>query len=92
MSHEHDQDEAAECVDFLEQIVYLIDDELSEEDRAAVIGHIETCTRCLVKYDLQRTVKALVARSCAETAPVSLRAKVMVALTEVRVEVNRDRA
>ncbi|CAN5197304.1 MAG: mycothiol system anti-sigma-R factor [Nocardioides sp.] len=91
MSHSHDPEDAAECVDFLESIVYLIDNELSDDDRASVIGHIETCTPCLVKYDLQRTVKALVARSCTETAPSALRAKVMVALTEVRVQINTDR-
>lgn len=89
MSHDHA--DVAQCADFLEQIVYLIDNELSVDDRAAVIEHIETCGPCLTKYDLQRTVKALVARSCTETAPSGLRAKVMVALTEVRVQINTDR-
>ena len=67
-----------ECADFLERIVRLIDNELEEGDCTIVRAHIDTCSPCLERYDLQRTVKALVARSCAETAPVDLRERVRV--------------
>ncbi|MFT4082650.1 MAG: mycothiol system anti-sigma-R factor [Nocardioides sp.] len=88
--HRHDAaDEVtpAECADFLEQIVYLIDNELDDDDRAAVRKHLDTCNPCLAKYDLQRTVKEVVARSCSESAPGDLRAKIMVRLEQVRVEI-----
>lgn len=87
MSHTHDAS-APEvgCIDFLEQIVYLIDNELSADDRVTVLAHIETCSPCLERYDLQRTVKAVVARSCCEVAPTALRDKIVVALTHARVE------
>ena len=60
---------ASECADFLEQIVYFIDNELDEADCALVRAHLDTCNPCLEQYDLQRTVKSIVARSCSEAAP-----------------------
>ncbi len=78
----------AECVDFLEQIVFFIDNELAEADCSAVRVHLDTCNPCLEKYDLQRTIKAVVARSCTEVAPTELRSKVMLRLQQVRVEIS----
>ena len=73
------------CADFLERIVCFLDNELNEVDVAEVRVHLEECAPCLQNYDLQRTVKALVARSCAETAPEALRQRVRVQIQEIRV-------
>jgi len=85
--HSHAEVTPQECVDFLEQIVYFIDNELAEADCSAVREHLDTCNPCLEKYDLQRTVKAVVARSCSEVAPEDLRSKIMVRLQQVRIQV-----
>ena len=96
MSHDHanhgagEEVSAAECADYLEQIVYFIDNELDEADCSAVRAHLDSCNPCLAKYDLQRTVKQVVARSCSETAPGELRAKIMVRLQQVRVEITES--
>ena len=74
-----------ECVDFVEQIVYLLDDELDTEDVVVVRRHLQECGPCLEKYDVQRAVKALVARSCAESAPPGLRDRIRLAISEVQV-------
>ena len=76
-----------DCVEYLDRIVYFIDNELDEADCAVVQVHLEECGPCLERYDLQRAVKALVARSCAESAPESLRERVRVQLREVRVQI-----
>jgi mycothiol system anti-sigma-R factor len=76
-----------ECADFLDQIVYLLDNELDESECAAVRIHLEACHPCLEKYDLQRTVKAIVARSCTESAPEELRERVRVRIREVQVRI-----
>ena len=47
-----------DCADFLERIVYFLDNELDEADCSAVRAHLDECGPCLEKYDLQRTVKA----------------------------------
>ena len=90
--HRHSPDDVtpAECADFLEQIVYFLDNELDEADCAIVRAHLDTCNPCLERYDLQRTVKAIVARSCSEAAPTDLRAKIMVRLQQVRVEIHKS--
>ena len=88
--HVHDvgvDPSASECVDYLERIVYFLDNELDQADCAAVQLHLDSCNPCLERYDLQRTVKALVARSCAESAPDALREKVRVQLRAVRVQI-----
>jgi mycothiol system anti-sigma-R factor len=73
------------CADFLERIVYFLDNELDESDVAAVRIHLDECAPCLESYDLQRTVKAMVARSCCETAPDNLRDRVRVQLQQIQV-------
>lgn len=85
MSHEH---EPAECGDFLERIIYFIDNELDEADCSAVRLHLDECGPCLHKYDLERTVKAVVARSCSEAAPDTLRDRVLVRIREVQVRIS----
>ena len=68
-SHQHPDDPSpGECSEFLDQIVYFIDNELDQADCSAVRMHLDSCNPCLEKYDLQRTVKAVVARSCSEAA------------------------
>ena len=90
MSHEHGPDEptSSECADFLERIVYFLDNELDEADCSAVRLHLDACNPCLEKYDLQRTVKAVVARSCSEAAPKDLRERVMFRIREVQVQIS----
>jgi len=93
-THEHPHGEqeptAAECADFLERIVYFIDNELDDADCSAVRMHLDTCNPCLARYDLQRTVKAVVARSCSETAPAELRERVRISIREVQVRITEE--
>ena len=92
MSHQHSGREpsAEDCADFLERIVYFLDNELDEADCSAVRIHLDSCNPCLEKYDLQRTVKALVARSCHEAAPAELRQKVLLHIRKVQVEIRES--
>jgi len=87
-SREDVEPSAGECADYLERIVYFIDNELDDADCAEVRSHLDTCNPCLEKYDLQRTVKSIVARSCTEAAPAELRSRVMVRLREVQVRIS----
>jgi mycothiol system anti-sigma-R factor len=78
---------AQDCADYLERIVYFLDNELDDADCAAVRVHLDTCNPCLVRYDLQRTVKQVVARSCSEVAPTELRERVRLQIREVQVRI-----
>jgi mycothiol system anti-sigma-R factor len=77
-----------ECAHFLEQIVYLLDNELDEASCTEVRIHLDSCHPCLEKYDVQRTVKAIVARSCAESAPEELRERVRLRIRQVQVRLS----
>jgi mycothiol system anti-sigma-R factor len=91
MAHTHGNEPTnEECVDFLERIMRLIDNELEEGDCAVVRAHIDTCNPCLERYDLQRTVKAIVARSCSETAPTELRDRVRVQIQQIQVRITEQ--
>jgi mycothiol system anti-sigma-R factor len=86
-SHQHSADpSASECSEFLDQIVYFIDNELAAADCAVVRAHLDSCNPCLERYDLQRTVKSIVARSCSEAAPDELRQRVMFRIREVQIQ------
>ena len=76
------------CADFLDRIVYLLDNELDAAEVAVVKVHLEECAPCFERYDVQRTIKMIVARSCTETAPDALRDRVRVRLQQISVEMH----
>ncbi|WP_307816604.1 mycothiol system anti-sigma-R factor [Nocardioides limicola] len=77
-----------ECMEYLQQIVRLLDNELDASGCADVRRHLEECGPCRHAHDLERTVKQLVARSCAEKAPEDLRAKVMLEIHHVQLRIS----
>jgi len=76
------------CADFLDRIVYLLDNELEASEVVAVKLHLDECAPCFERYDVQRTIKMIVARSCAESAPEDLREKVRVRLQQIQVQMH----
>ncbi len=82
MSHDHPD---FDCDEVLERMAFFIDDELDQADIAQIAEHIDACAPCLEGYDLERLMKALVARSCAEHAPEQLRQKVLFQIRQVQV-------
>ena len=95
-SHDHSHGDlsadpsAQDCAEYLERIVYFLDNELDDADCEAVRIHLDSCNPCLVRYDLQRTVKSVVARSCAEKAPSDLRERVRIQIREVQVRITES--
>lgn len=79
----HDKD----CSEVLDRVFSFIDNELEGADSVEIQHHLDECGPCLQKYDLERTVKSLVARSCSEHAPETLRDKVLLRIREVQVEI-----
>ena len=80
----HDKD----CSEVLERVFFFIDNELADADCGEIEQHLTECGPCLQKYDLERTVKSLVARSCAEHAPEGLRDRVLLRIRQVQVEIH----
>ncbi len=76
------------CSEVLEQVYLYLDGECVEHDREHVRIHLDECAPCLRKYGLEQAVKALVARSCAERAPLDLRDRVLLRIQQVRIEID----
>jgi mycothiol system anti-sigma-R factor len=78
------------CADFLDRIVYLLDNELDAGEIREVRLHLDECAPCLERYDVQRTIKTIVARSCSESAPDDLRQRVIVQLRQIQVQITES--
>jgi mycothiol system anti-sigma-R factor len=75
------------CTEVIEQVYLYLDGEINDEGRAKVREHLDECAPCLRQFGLEQDVKALVARCCGgDTAPDALKARLMVKLQEVRIE------
>lgn len=77
-SHELD------CGDVVEAVYLYLDGELSSDVIDNIRQHLDECSPCLREYGIEQEVKALIARSCCETAPDALRASVVQRLEVVR--------
>jgi mycothiol system anti-sigma-R factor len=79
-----------DCSEVIHQIFVFIDNELDQASCGEIQQHLEECGPCLAKYNLERTVKSLVARSCTEHAPDELRQKVLARIREVHVTITES--
>ena len=80
-----------DCSEVLAEVWLYLDRECAGERRELLQHHLDECGPCLQKYDLERTVKALVQRSCSEHAPETLRDKVLLRIRQVQVEIHDTR-
>lgn len=83
MSCDADDDD---CAQALARVYEYLDGELNNTDLDRIREHLDDCGPCLAQYDLDIALKALVRRSCRESAPADLRERIMVKITEVRIQ------
>jgi len=80
---------ATDCREVLQRVYEYLDGELTSSDLARIREHLDECGHCLAEYGLEEAMKALLRRSCVcEPAPQSLRARIMVRITEVRLQLD----
>jgi len=76
-----------DCREVLDRAFEYLDGEMGQIDVARIREHLEECAPCLSEYDLDVILKALLRRSCGcESAPETLRTRIMVHITQVRVQ------
>lgn len=81
------QPHETDCREVLERVYEYLDGEMNDGDVAKIREHLDECSPCLKQYDLDVALKALVRRSCTcEQAPEALRQRILVRITEVRLE------
>ena len=81
---------AKDCSEVLGRVFFFLDNELEQADCAEIQQHLDECGPCLAKYDLERTVKTLVSRSCTEVAPEGLRSRVLLSIRQVQVQITEE--
>ena len=70
----------SDCKDALHQLYGFLDGELTEDKRAAIQHHLDTCQPCAEPYDFEAELRLVVRKKCAEAVPESLMAKIRQAL------------
>ena len=75
-----------DCGEALAHLYEFIDGEIASDDADRIRQHLDECRPCLDEFDVERIVKALVARSCCAYAPSQLHARVVAQLVEVRLQ------
>ena len=79
----HDDGTPCGCSqDQIERIHEYLDGALTVEDVRAIAEHMEGCPDCTHEHDLEQEIRTAVRRSCAETAPETLRASIMSRINE----------
>lgn len=78
------------CEDVVSHLFELIDDELGEDLAASLRAHARACPTCSAAADAERHIRAIIRRSCAESAPASLREKVVSQLQVLRTELGES--
>ena len=78
------------CTEVLDRIYAYLDGELDPADEGKVRQHLDECGPCLREYGLEDAVKKLIRKRCCDTAPADLRAKVLVRIQEVRLQIEVD--
>ncbi|MEH0110973.1 mycothiol system anti-sigma-R factor [Tersicoccus sp. MR15.9] len=74
------------CTDSrIERLYEYLDGALAREDIAEIKAHLDHCPECVQEEEVERVIRTVVRRSCAETAPETLKATIISRITAVRV-------
>ena len=65
------------CGDVAKRLDQYVDRELSAVEIEQVRWHLEACPPCLNAFRLEASMRRLVRRACSESAPASLRARIL---------------
>jgi anti-sigma factor (TIGR02949 family) len=75
------------CDDAISHMDEFVDGEVDAQQQAEISAHLSDCPPCQAQFALEVVVKSLVARSCTEPAPPTLRARVVAQLISARIRI-----
>lgn len=76
-----------DCSEVLGRLYEYLDGELDASHLGKIKQHLHECGPCLTEHDIDRMLKALVRRSCGgDCAPDDLRSRIMLQITQVRLQ------
>jgi anti-sigma factor (TIGR02949 family) len=71
---------AGDCDEALHRLYHYLDGELTQDRRDAISRHLSQCSHCLHAFDFEAELKVVIARSCRDQVPESLKEKISRAL------------
>ena len=69
-----------ECDEALHEIYHLLSGEIDDHKRAKIAAHLDECAPCAEPYDFYAELRVVVQKSCRDTAPPDLLARIEEAL------------
>ena len=66
-----------DCVEIQTRLEQFVDRELSTDEAAEVQAHLDRCPPCVHLYHFETGMRRLDRRACCESAPDSLRARIL---------------
>lgn len=76
--------EGCQCEEALDKLEEYLDSEVGELDANRLRAHLEECTSCFGEAEVEQRLRAVLRRSCYETAPETLRIRVRSEITVIR--------
>ena len=65
-----------QCDEELHEIYHLLSGEIDDQKRAKIAEHLDECSPCAEPYDFYAELRIVVQRSCRDTAPPELLARI----------------
>lgn len=78
--------DACQCSEALDKLESYLDRESDQIDTDRLKAHLDECVSCLGEAEYEQRLRALLRRSCCETAPADLHVRVRSQITIVRAE------
>ena len=70
----------SDCNETLQELYLYLDGQLTDNDRAHILHHLDGCSPCLEAYDFEAELRIVVKNRCVEQVPDALRARIAQAL------------
>ena len=74
--------EHIDCIEAVHVLYQFLDGELTETRRVEIQTHLQACLPCWEAFDFEAELKLFVGKRCRETAPESLKDRVIRSLNE----------
>ena len=77
-------DERPDCDEAVHVLYHYLDGELTDERRAVIQAHLESCPPCFEGYEFEFELRQVIARKCRDDVPPDLRSRIAAAIEHDR--------
>ena len=74
--------EQADCTEAVARLYWYLDGELTLEKRQVIKRHLDDCHDCIEAYEFEAELRVAISRSCQESVPDALRARIAQAIAQ----------